>query len=88
MRCVEYVIARSSGRPAASQTERGHHETRVAEDLLGLDEPLSLDAADEVLHRHEDVVEEQRGRIRQPDAVLVFRLALGESFGAALEHEP
>ena len=76
------------GLPAAAQAERGDHQPGVAEDLLGLDQPAALDAADQVLRRHHDVVEEQRRRVGQPDAVLVLRRRGREARGALLDDEP
>ena len=34
-------------RPAGAEAERGHHQPRVAEHLLGLDQALAFDAADQ-----------------------------------------
>ena len=66
-------------RPARAEPERGDHQPGVAEHLLGLDETLALDAADEPVGVDVDVVEEQRGGVAQPDAVLVLGLAVREA---------
>ena len=60
------------GLPAAAEAERGDHEPGVAEDLLGLDQALARREPDEVVGGHLDVVEEERGGVGQPDAVLVL----------------
>ncbi len=76
------------GLPAAAEAERRHHHAGVAEDLLGLHEALALDPADEVLDRDLDVVQEQGGRVRQPDPVLVLGLGAGEALGSLVHDEP
>ena len=75
-------------RPAGAEPERRDHQPRVAEHLLGLDEALALDAADQPVGVDVDVVEEQRGGVAQPDAVLVLGLAVREALGAAVDDEP
>ena len=74
--------------PAGAEAERGDHEARVAEDELRLEEPLPLDAADEVLDGDVDVGERERRGVRGADAVLVLGLAVGEALGPLLEDEP
>ena len=74
--------------PSGAEPERRHHQPRVAEHLLRLDEPLALDAADQPVGVDIDVVEEQRRGVAQADAVLVLRLAVGEALRALLDHEP
>ena len=75
-------------RPTGAEPEGGHHQPRVAEHLLGLHEPLALDAADEPVGVDLDVVEEEGGGVAEPDAVLVLGLAVGEPGEAPVEHEP
>ena len=65
--------------PTGAEPEGGDHQAGVAEDLLGLDEPLALDAADEPVGVDRDVVEEEGGGVAEPDAVLVLGLAVGEA---------
>ena len=74
--------------PAGAEPERRHHQPRVAEHLLGLDEALTLDAADQPIGGHVDLVEEQRRGVAEPDAVLVLVVAVREALGAGLDHEP
>ena len=75
-------------RPSGAEPERGHHQPRVAEHLLGLDEALAFDAADEPVGVDVDLVEEQRRGVAQPDPVLVLVLAVREALGAGVDHEP
>jgi hypothetical protein len=75
-------------RPPAAQPERGDHETRVTEHLLGLEQALALDASDERVALHRHVVEVEGGRVAEPDAVLVLGLGLREALGPALDDEP
>ena len=74
--------------PAGAEPERRHHQPRVAEHLLGLHEALTLDAADQPIGGHVDLVEEQRRGVAEPDAVLVLVVAVGEALGALLDDEP
>ena len=78
----------SESGPAGAEPEGGDHQAGVAEDRLGLDEPLALDAPHQGGGVHAYVGERDLGRIADADAVLVLGLAPGKARGAALHHEP
>ena len=69
-------MARSSAAQPGPEPERGDHQPRVAEHLLGLHQPLALDAAEQPVGIDVDVLEEQRRGVAEPDAVLVLVLAV------------
>ncbi len=85
---MEYVIARSRAAHPAPRPKVADVEAGVAEDLLGLPQPLALDLADEGVGADLDVLEHERRGVRQPDPVLVLGLGLGEALRAPLDHEP
>ena len=61
--------SRASQPPPA---EGRNHEPGVAEDLLAWTIALALDHADEGVRGDLDVIEVERGGVRQPQAVLVL----------------
>ena len=75
-------------RPAGAEAEGGHHQPRVAEHRLGLQEPLPLDAAHQGPGVHAHAVEAHLGGVAGADAVLVLRLAVGEPGRPLFDHEP
>src|SRR5512140_3529681 len=75
------------GGHAGAEPERGDHQAREAEDGLRVREPLALHAADEVLHRDEDVLDGDGRGVRGADAVLVLGLARVPALRAALDDE-
>ena len=74
--------------PARAEAEGRDHEARVAEDRLRLREALALDEADEPVGRDVDVLQEERGRVRGADAVLVLGLAVREALRPLVHEEP
>ncbi len=74
--------------PSGAEAERRDHQTRVAEHLLRLHEPLALHAADEPVGVDTHVVDEERGGVAQTEAVLVLVLAVREAVGVAIDDEP
>ena len=74
--------------PPGAEAEGRDHEARVAEDRLRLGEALALDEADEPVGRDVDVLEEERGRVRGADAVLVLGLPVREALGPLVHEEP
>ncbi len=81
-------MARRRASQPAPEAEGRDHEARVAEDGLRLGEPLALDPADEPVGGDVDVLQEERGRVRGADAVLVLGLAGREALGALVDEEP
>ena len=74
--------------PAAAQAKRANHQARVAKYGLRLRQALAFFAANQPIFRYIHVVEEERGGVRGANAVLVFRLALGEARRVVLDNEP
>ena len=74
--------------PSCSKAERRDHQARVAKDSLRLIESLTFDAADEPVSRDIDIVEGERGRVAEANAVLVFGLVVGETLRVFLHDEP
>jgi hypothetical protein len=65
--------------PATAEAECSDHEARVPEHLLGLDESLALDLADEVIEGDLDIVEEEGRGVGESDAVFVLRMRRREA---------
>jgi hypothetical protein len=74
--------------PTGAQSEGRHHNPRVTEDQLSLDEPLAFYSADEPVGIDVNVVESQRCRVAQTNAVLVLRLIVSKTLGACVHDEP
>ena len=72
---------------AAAEAEGRDHQAREAEHRLGVNEALALDAAEQVLGGHEDVLEDDRRGVRRADAVLVLVLARDEPRRALLDQK-
>ena len=66
-------------RPTAAESEGRHHQARVAEYLLRLNQPLAFDPADEPVGVDVDIVEREGRRVAEANAVLVFGLVVAES---------
>ena len=65
--------------PPAAQAERRHHQARVAEHGLRLDQSLAFHAADQPVGIDVDIVKRERRRVAEADAVLVFGFVVRES---------
>ena len=76
------------GSPSAPKAERRDHQARVAEDRLRLNQALAFDAADQPVGVDVNVVERQRCRVAQANAVLVFGLVVSETLRALFDDEP
>ncbi len=74
--------------PSCAQAERCDHQARIAEHGLRLNQSLAFDAANEPVGIDINVVERQRRRVAQADAVLVFRFVVGETLHAFFHDEP
>src|SRR5271167_1957588 len=75
-------------RPARPQSEGCHHHTCVTEDHLGLQQALAFYAADEPVGVHIHVIQPKGRRVAQTNAMLVFRLVVGEARYALFHDEP
>src|SRR5271167_2161936 len=75
-------------RPARPQSEGRHHHTRVTEDHLRLQQALAFYAADEPVGVNVHVVESQRCRVAQTNAVLILGLIVSKALHALLHDEP
>ncbi len=87
-----HALARVRQRPAqrglpGPEPERPHHQAGVAEDGVRLLQPLALLAAQQVVRRHDDVLEQQARGVRGADAVLVLVPPGAEPGRVALQHE-
>ena len=74
--------------PSSAQAKRCDHQARITEHGLRLIQSLAFDATDEPVGIDIDVVERQRCRVAQADAVLIFRLVVTEALRALFHDEP
>src|SRR5207302_4873040 len=63
-------------------------QARVAEDSLGLNQPLSRDTADQTVSVDIDITEREGSGVAQTNAVLVFRFVVVETLCAFFNDEP
>ena len=76
------------GFAAAAEPKGSDHEPRVAEHPLRLGQALSLDAAEQLVCGHVNVVEHHGGRVAVANAVFVFGFAVAQAFGTRFHEEP
>ena len=74
--------------PSGAEAEGRHHQARVAEYGLRLIESLAFHAAHQPVGIDIDVIERERGRVAETNAVLVFWLVMLESRRALFHDEP
>ena len=74
--------------PTSSQPKRRHHQPRIAEYRLRLIQSLAFHTADEPLCIHIHIVERQRCRVAQADAVLIFWFVVGKPRNAFFDDDP
>jgi hypothetical protein len=74
--------------PASPQPKRRHHQTRVTEHGLRLNQPLTFHSAEQPVGVDVDVAECKSCGVAQSNAVLILRLVVAEAFRVFFYDEP
>ena len=74
--------------PSSAQPKGRHHQARVAEHGLRLIQSLAFHATHKPVGIDIDVVERQRRRVAEANAMLIFRFVVRETFRALVDNEP